>query len=159
MKKTAVFFFGRTKNSGSHEQPHKRKHGMAFSTIIISWMRPKVKKGRFIMENTNKDQRVAEVMQLIDQLIQKEKDKNAEELEKLHKLNDAVLNLAMDMRSAVCFVNRYISAVLDTDIGDREAVDELLCSITMVSKILNQLLDETEKAENLVFGVSEGAIS
>lgn len=119
-------------------------------------MRPQVKKGRLIMDNTIKDQKVAKAIELIDQLVQKEKDKSVEDVEKLHKLESAVESLAADMRSAVYFVNHYISSAMDVDIRNQEEASNLLCSLWMIPKILTQLLDETEKAENIVFGVYEG---
>lgn len=108
------------------------------------------------MDNTIKDQKVTKAMELIDQLVQKEKEKNAEDVEKLHNLENAVESLAVDMRSAVYFVNHYISSAIDIDINDHEAIDNLICSLSMIPMIMNQLLEETEKAENIVFGVSEG---
>ena len=109
------------------------------------------------MDNTIKDQKVTKAMELIDQLVKKEK--NAEDVEKLHNLESAVESLAADMRSAVYFVNHYISSAIDIDARNQEEVSNLLCSLWMIPKILTQLLDETEKAENIVFGVSEGTIS
>jgi len=106
-------------------------------------------KGRIFMDNN----KAIQTTDILDQLIQNEKDKK---IEKLHKLDNAVMILAGDMRSAVYFVNHYISSALDIDINDHEAIDNLICSLSMIPKIMNQLLEETEKAENIVFGVSEG---
>ena len=116
---------------------------------IIAWMRPKVKKGRLIMDNTIKDQKVTEAMQLIDQLIQKEKDKNAEQLERLYKLDNAVMSLTCDIREALCFIRPMIDTAVSYSPYDTEAISDLLCALPMITKILMDLLAEAEAADSI----------
>lgn len=105
------------------------------------------------MDNTKKDQKVTEVMQLIDQLIQKEKDKNAEQL---IKSKEAVTDLTCEIREAVCFIRTMISAAVDCSPYDTDAISDLLCGFPMITKILMDILAEAEKAEHIVYGVSGG---
>lgn len=105
------------------------------------------------MDNTNKDQNVTEVMQLIDQLIRKENDKNAKQL---IKAKDAVTDLTCEIREAVCFIRTMISAAVDYSPYDADAISDLLCGFPMITKILMDILAEAEKAEHIVYGVYEG---
>lgn len=105
------------------------------------------------MENSIKDQQVTEAMQLIDQLIQKEKGKDAEQL---IKSKNAVTDLTCEIREAVCFIRPMISAAVDYSPYDADAISDLLCGLPMITKILMDILAEAEKAENIVYGVSEG---
>jgi hypothetical protein len=105
---------------------------------IMSWMRPKVKKGRIIMENAIKDQ-----------LVQKEKEKNAEQLERLYKLDNAVMSLTCDIREALCFIRPMIDTAVSYSPYDTEAISDLLCALPMITKILMDILTEAETADNI----------
>lgn len=101
------------------------------------------------MDNTIKDQKVTEAMKLIDQLIQKEKDKNAEQLERLYKLDNAVMSLTCDIREALCFIRPMIDTAVSYSPYDTEAISDLLCALPMITKILMDILTEAETADNI----------